>query len=934
MSGLRHYVSPMFPGAEFQADVVLVGPREFEVTRAQRTYREKNFTAFTDLVSRGAFQAEHIQRINESLGLESLASSLEAAGLSVAVINCNVAPHTPEEIARKVVESKARVVGISLIYRPQVDFALRLLAALDGSDARVVMGGALASYMPRELLSRLRRLDAVVFGEAEETFRDYCLAVIGGGAPETLPGIAHRDRQTPVMNPAAEPLDLATIRSPARNTLSYLRAMGWPTRIASIYTSRGCLAKCTFCTGKDAYNVERPVSYRYRNPVDVVDEIQYLHEAFGVRFVYINDDNFLGYGERSLARVRRFCEELLDRRLTIQFATECRVDGIEPEILALLKQAGMRQVLLGVESGSDGVLQRWRKGATVAQNRRAVEMCRAAGVTLEPGFILFDAETSSAEFADNLQFIRDARFAEIPFPNYLINRLSVYPGTEVEREWTEKGIIGPSPIPARRTSCPSDRTWLQQWRDGSIARDAPVAGGGEFVDRPADVLAYFQRLEYQCVDLRSEIAWRGLRVGIEPVEMALESQFPGAIAILSECRGPQMTAAMRQEVRDLIHRASRWRKGVGPLVVRMMEAALASYRFAAGVQQLRWLRRALTEARREHEQTTLGMAPEAFVQRVLEIRHQLLPLQASVVVPTQVKWSRLKRTLHALSRQIVPDGVNWEVVLVCDGVEPPGGLADFKANLPLKVIRLPVARGRGAARNAGVAAARGETVIFLDDDVVVGENFVTSHLEAQASRPTLCHGPILELPSLVYFDDLDTLAVVPELAGHRAVPRARKFAARLLSELADVRLCAARYGKPSVREIDGMQAFRRGHSRASWVAFAGANLAGPRKWFLAAPFDERPGVRWGLEDLALALRWSLDGRPLGVAEGALGLHLSHHRRNWRENLRSNAVCLDFLPAHAAAVILDYLQSQATLEDVQVALAGTKTDADRPITELT
>src|SRR6185436_79934 len=154
--------SPMLPGAEFEADVVLVAPRESEVTRAQRTYREKNFTSFTELLKIGAFQAEHIQRINEALGLEALAAYLEEAGLKVAVLNCNIAPHTPQQIAEKVLRSGARVLGISMIYRPQVGFALAILEKLGGAaDLRVAMGGALASYMPRELLSRLGRLDAI-----------------------------------------------------------------------------------------------------------------------------------------------------------------------------------------------------------------------------------------------------------------------------------------------------------------------------------------------------------------------------------------------------------------------------------------------------------------------------------------------------------------------------------------------------------------------------------------------------------------------------------------------------------------------------------------------------------------------------------------------------------------------------------------------------
>lgn len=913
------YSSPMLPGAEFEADVVLVAPRESEVTRAQRTYREKNFTSFTELLKIGAFQADHIQRINEALGLEALAAYLEDAGLKVAVINCNVAPHTPGEIAEKVLRSKARVLGMSLIYRPQVGFALEVLKQLDGDpNLRVAMGGALASYMPRELLSRLGRLDAVVFGEAEVTFRDYCLGVVANRNPAELRGVAWRDGGTVVMNPAGVPLDLAKVRRPTRRTLEYLRARGWPTRIASIYTSRGCLAKCTFCTGKDAYNVERKITYRFRDPVAVVDEIQSLNEEFGTKFIYINDDNFLGYGAKSHERVRAICDELIRRNLGIQFATECRVDGIDLETLAYLKEAGMRQVLLGIESGSDTVLKRWRKGSTVQQNRAAVEMCRKAGVTLEPGFILFDAETTRAELMENLVFLNAAQLGRIPFPTYLVNRMSVYPGSEVERELTEKKILGPSPIPAQRTACPTDRTWVAAWNEGKIARESAVRGGAEFVDDPAAVIAYFQRLEYVCAEPRSEIAWRGLKSGVEPVEVFLESQLPRIISSLSECRGQHIPASLRADARELVHRAARWRQGVGGLVLKMIDLATQSYELENGVAQFRWLRKTLARARLSHDEDTLKMDAEAFAERVLAIRRESLPLQVSVVIPTCGKWSRLRRTLAALAVQELPVELRWEVILVCDGVIPPEGFGQAADALPLTILNLPQALGRGGARNAGVAAARGETVVFLDDDVVASRGLIAAHFIAQVSRPSLCHGPVRELPCLIGFDDLDTLTPTPGVSTERTQDRLRDVAQRALLALEDPTLCATRYGSASRMEADGMEAFRKGRRHVAWVAFAGANISAPRKWLLADPMDARPGPRWGLEDVALACRWSRSGRPLTVADDALGLHLSHHRRDWRQNLRANIICLDFLLERLATAAIDYMESKISIAELDQA----------------
>ena len=904
----RGYASPMLPDAEFDADVVLVAPIEFEVTRAQRTYREKNFTTFTELLSMGAFQSSHVQRINEALGLEALAAYLKDEGLKVAIINCNISPHSVEEVVRKVKTSGARVVGISLIYRPQVAYALDLIRLIRQWDlpVNVVMGGALASYMPRELLSRLGGLDAVVFGEAEETFRDYCSVVVANRDPHVLPGVAYLKDGEPVLNPAAPPLNLAEIKKPMRQSLEFLRARGWPTNIASIYTSRGCLAKCTFCTGKDAYNVERRITYRYRDPVEVVNEIAYLKSEFGVKFVYVNDDNFLGYGKKSRERIERFATELIDRNLQIQFATECRVDGVDKDILKLLRQAGMRQVLLGLESGSDSTLKRWRKGATVSQNHKAVALCQQAGVTLEPGFILFDAETTESELAENLDFIRRARFDAIPFPNYLINRLTVYPGTEIERQWTEKGILAPSPIPAQRTVCPSDRIWIKLWRDGTIAKDVPTVGGASFVDDPQSVLDYFQRLEYICEDPRTEMAWRGIRHGLEPVEVFLESRLPGILSILAECRGPDVPEDLRDTIRNYIHKASKWRQGVGKLIVSMLERTVESYRIQGEVQQLRWLRNQLGELRARYDQQTLDCSYSEFETGVMSIRQQLIPLQASVIIPTCGKWSRLKLTLQSLQRQHIPEGLQWEILLVLDGVEMKEGFLETFSDLPIHPLQLDTPSGRGAARNAGVNAARAEVVILLDDDIVVSPTFVVSHLESQAIRSSLCHGRLRELPPLVYFDDLDTLSVNSHVQSRKAIARASEVCGNILSRLDDFAYCWENYASATRMEEDGEEAFKKGRVTAMWVGFSGANISAPRKWFLSAPFDEEPGTKWGLEDIALAGRWLSTGRPLTIADQARGMHLSHYRANWKENMHANVACLDFLHSQSRSAVLDYL----------------------------
>jgi hypothetical protein len=110
-----------------------------------------------------------------------------------------------------------------------------------------------------------------------------------------------------------------------------------------------------------------------------------------------------------------------------------------------------------------------------------------------------------------------------------------------------------------------------------------------------------------------------------------------------------------------------------------------------------------------------------------------------------------------------------------------------------------------------------------------------------------------------------------------AIRHFSSWATRVLSQLEDTELCWENFGTPSRLERDGVEALYERRMAAAWVGFAGANISAPRKWFLEDGFDESTGTRWGLEDISLAVGWTLAGKALMVAAGAGGLHLQQRR---------------------------------------------------------
>ncbi|MEZ4364245.1 MAG: glycosyltransferase family A protein [Kofleriaceae bacterium] len=291
-------------------------------------------------------------------------------------------------------------------------------------------------------------------------------------------------------------------------------------------------------------------------------------------------------------------------------------------------------------------------------------------------------------------------------------------------------------------------------------------------------------------------------------------------------------------------------------------------------------------------------------------------MELSVVIPTAGKWSRLERTLRGLAAA-APRPERFEVVLVLDGVAAPADLRDH--GLPLRTVALPERAGRGAARNAGLRAARGSISVLLDDDIVTTPRFLAAHLEAQRRAPSLCRGPIRELPALVHVEELEPFALKAELS-ERAAARIERVARTIVAALDEPEACWDQHGSASRLEREGQAALQAGRRAVSWIAFAGANLSAPTAWWLEAPFDERPGTRWGLEDLGRALAFALAGRPLTEAPEARGLHLTHPRGAWKQDLELTHCCIDFLPPRSAASVLQYLYEEIDLDALEAALA--------------
>jgi B12-binding domain/radical SAM domain protein len=255
-------------------------------------------------------------------------------------------------------------------------------AASADAGAFHVAGGVHATAEPRQTLEA--GFDLLVVGEGEHTFVQVVHALARGEDPRVLAGTAHLDAGRLVTHGPGErkPLDAF----PGVN----FRYKKWN----ALEITRGCVYACSFCQTPYVFKAR----FRHRSVENVREHVRAMAES-DVAFMRFLTPTSLSYGsddecvnldavEALLAAVR----EEAGPACKIFFGTfpsEIRPEHVTPEALALLaRYVDNRTLIIGGQSGSDRVLEATRRGHTVADVVRAVELCRAAGFRADVDFLL------------------------------------------------------------------------------------------------------------------------------------------------------------------------------------------------------------------------------------------------------------------------------------------------------------------------------------------------------------------------------------------------------------------------------------------------------------------------------------------------------------------------------------------------------------------
>lgn len=533
-------------------DVILIAPMEVSL-RNTDNFRENNVENDHTKLSENVFNSMFLKQYRENIGIGALSAYLKKHGYRTKIYNANMENIGNKELVSKVVNANPKVLGISLLYDLHVYNTYLLVKALrnKGYNGHITLGGPFATCTFELLISSLSGVDTIIRGEGEITLLNLVEAVSYDRDWRDINGIVWKDNgRVRVNNPQKVIDDLSILPHVERDGLKHLKSKGIPINVASIYSSRGCKGFCTYCSAPIISRLTKKGTWRPRSPESIISEIEYLVLELGINYLYFCDDNFFGYGPESKNRLKKLAQGIIEKKLNIRFHAEVRVDSrIDIDLLKLLRQAGLQDVLLGIESGSQTTLNRWKKGTTVDRNKKAIQLLHNLNFNVEPSMILVDPLTSSKEFIETVEFIKETNLLKTSFPLHIFNQLIVFPGTSIEKELLDCEVI--APIKSVKS--------LEQWSS------------------PEDLYVELQRLYcryYKIRDDKVNVVWSVL------------SKYSNTLTLL-ENRVPEYLLFQRANIKNLPNKSKQikeeyftkvshikyWKNNIAALILDMLDSA-------------------------------------------------------------------------------------------------------------------------------------------------------------------------------------------------------------------------------------------------------------------------------------------------------------------------------------------------------------------------
>jgi radical SAM superfamily enzyme YgiQ (UPF0313 family) len=280
-------------------------------------------------------------------------------------------------------------IGFKLWNGDGLEGALRMarLIRKEKPHLRIIGGGPQVDIFMQRLLGVCDCFDALAFGEGEDTIRMLSESGADPASYASIPNLLfQRDGQ--IVQTETRPVaDLGSLPLPVYDPEIYpAMRNNEKIRILVIDESRGCRNGCAFCI----HPIKSNRSLRTKDPRRLVDEIETMIARHGIR-TFRFAGSCTPYGE-----LETFASELCRRNLDVRYTAFAHVRGSETANFELLRQSGCLSLFFGLESGSQKVLDKMRKGVKASAIPTAIRRAKDAGI-FTVGSLIYPAPGDTEE---------------------------------------------------------------------------------------------------------------------------------------------------------------------------------------------------------------------------------------------------------------------------------------------------------------------------------------------------------------------------------------------------------------------------------------------------------------------------------------------------------------------------------------------------------
>ncbi|MCO5233290.1 MAG: B12-binding domain-containing radical SAM protein [Chitinophagales bacterium] len=279
-----------------------------------------------------------------------------------------------------------------------------------------VIFGHYPTTFPKEIIKK-SKVDIVIMGEPDITICDIVNSFKSKDYTN-VQGITYKRGNEIYVQQQKRIIDINHLALPTHDLIDATKYFEpfMPAPFGMIQTSRGCPFKCNFCV--TTYGSK----YTVKSPIKIIDELKWMIDLHQIKSFRIIDDTFTIQKKKVLD----FCDLMIQNNLNLKWTCLSRVDTVTKEMLIKMKEAGCQRIYFGIESGSQEVLDYYRKDINRDKIKEAIQLCENIGIDTVGLFMTGLPTETEKDFQETLFLAK-----QLPLTFAGVGELTPYPGTDL-----------------------------------------------------------------------------------------------------------------------------------------------------------------------------------------------------------------------------------------------------------------------------------------------------------------------------------------------------------------------------------------------------------------------------------------------------------------------------------------------------------------------